>query len=146
MGGRGASSGGGYRTESSAGGGSRYVASSFTEAAMIARNGRFHTRENNTYKVDDKSSPGQLASFKSSRLEVRVDGLSKTYSAEVSHSKLVDGTSLWKVEGVSPTVMYRIGGRYTKGRSTTRSGYIYSSKSEAELAARRAVQYQLKRP
>lgn len=102
----------------------------------------FQQIQNTDYKYDpSKDSPGMLKHYDEEAISVTVNG--KTKFGEVGHRVLGDGTELYAVSMSSP-VADSLGATYTKGRSNTRSGYLYPSRAKARAAARKVVQWELR--
>lgn len=118
------------------------VASSVSGGVSAARTAPFQQVQNTDYNYNpDRDSPSMMRHYDEEVVSVTVNG--RTANGEVGHSVLGDGTEVYAVSMNSSTAN-GIGATYTRGRSHTRSGYLYPSRTAARAAARKAVQWQLR--
>ena len=121
----------------------RIVTDNIQSASAAIDKAPFTTVQDSNWKFDpDRDSPSNMTHYDEEVMAARVGN--KTGSVEVGHRILGDGTELYAVSA-SPSVMQSMGIKYTRGRSNTRSGFLFNSREEARTVARRALKKELSR-
>ena len=119
----------------------RIVADNVQSASAAIDRAPFTTTQNSDWNYDpSKDSPGKMTHYDEEVMAARVNN--RAGSVEVEHRILGDGTELYSVSA-NPSTMRSMEVEYTRGRSNTRSGYLFNSREEARQTARRALKIEI---